>query len=79
MHEVGKDSVGKFVPCRLVLGFDLVIPEWVGDIARSLLVLSATINIWGGAQSIKSICDKVYVAMLWRFSDIGHVAGERGG
>ena len=60
MHEVGKDSVGKFVPCRL-------------------LVLSATINIWGGAQSIKSICDKVYVAMLWRFSDIGHVAGERGG
>ena len=36
------------------LGFDVVTPERVADIARSLLVLSATINIWGGAQGI---CD----------------------
>ena len=33
--------------------FDVVTPEWIGDIARSLLVLSATTDIWGGAQSIK--------------------------
>ena len=49
----GKDSAGKFVTCLLFWGFDVVTPEWAGDIARSLLVLSATINIWGGAQSIK--------------------------
>ena len=41
----GISSTGKFVTCRLVLGFDIVTPEWVGDIARSLLVVSATINI----------------------------------
>ena len=41
----GISSTGKVVTCRLVLGFDLVTPKWVGDIARSLLVLSSTINI----------------------------------
>ena len=41
----GISSTGKFVTCGLVLGFDIVTPEWVGDIARSLPVLSATMNI----------------------------------
>ena len=41
----GISSTGKFVTCGLVLGFDIVTPEWVGDIARSLPVLSVTINI----------------------------------
>ena len=36
----GISSTGKFVTCGLVFGFDIVTPEWVGDIARSLPVLS---------------------------------------
>ena len=38
-------STGEFVTCGLVLSFDIVTPEWVGDLARSLPVLSATIKI----------------------------------
>ena len=54
MHEVQEKSL-------LLVGFLGIwrTPEWVGDIARSVLVLSAIINIWGGAQRrfLKRICD----------------------
>ena len=54
MHEVREKSL-------LLVGLLGIwrTPEWVGDIARSFLVLSATINIWGGAQRwfLKRICD----------------------
>ena len=53
MHEV-RERFGRQV-CYLsaCFGFWRSDPEWVGNIARSLLVLSPTINIWGGAQSIE--------------------------
>ena len=63
----GKDSVGKCVTCLLVLGFDVVTPGWVGDVARSLLVLPATINIWSGAQSIKGFATLKNVNLLVTF------------
>ena len=50
--------------------FDVVTPEWVGDIARSLLVLSATINIWGGAQSIKGFLPLKNVVNLQFASEV---------
>ena len=50
--------------------FDLVTPEWIGDIARSLLVLSATINIWGGAQSIKGFATLKNVVHLQFASEV---------
>ena len=55
MHEVR----GKSLLLVGLLGIWRTTPEWVGDIARSVLVLSATINIWGGAQRwfLKRICD----------------------
>ena len=65
-----KDSPGKFVTCRLVLGFDVVTPEWVADIARSLLVLSATLNIWGGPQSIKGFATLKNVVNLQFASEV---------
>ena len=43
---------------------------WVGDIARSLLVLSATINIWGGAQSIKGFATLKNVVNLQFISEV---------
>ena len=66
----GISSTGKFVTCWLVLGFDIVTPEWVGDIARSLLILSATINIWGGAQIIKGFATLKNVVNLQFASEV---------
>ena len=43
---------------------------WVGDIARWLLVLSATINIWGGAQSIKGFATLKNVVNLQFISEV---------
>ena len=66
----GISSTGKFVTCRLVLGFDIVTPEWVGDIARSLPVLSATMNIWGGAQILKGFATLKNVVNLQFASEV---------
>ena len=66
----GISSTGKFVTCRLVLGFDIVTPEWVGDIARSLLVVSATINIWGGAQIIQGFATLKNIVNLQFASEV---------
>ena len=66
----GISSTGKFVTCGLVLGFDIVTPEWVGDIARSLPVLSVTINIWGGAQIIKGFATLKNVVNLQFASEV---------
>ena len=62
MHEV-RERFGRQV-CYLSawLGFDVVTPERVWDIARSLLVLSAT--TWGGVQSIKGFATLRNVANL---------------
>ena len=50
--------------------FDVVTPNWVGDIARSLLVISALINIWGGAQSIKGFVTPKNVVNLQFASEV---------
>ena len=69
-YERGKDSVGKCVTCLLVLGFDVVTSGLVGDIARALLVLSGTINIWGGAQSIEGFATLKNVINLLVTSEV---------
>ena len=66
----GISSTGKFVTCGLVLGFDIVTPEWVGDIARWLPVLSAAMNIWGGAKILKGFATLKNVVNLQFASEV---------
>ena len=71
MHEVQeKIRHARWLLFGLFWVNDVVTPEWVGDIARSLLVLSAATNIWGGAQSIKGFATLRNVVNLHFFSEV---------